>query len=142
LKQIWYQTNDAGEIISARIPLVNGHFGVPIVIRGTYGQKGGSLDAFAIREDFSDLCLYPVVALNIMRKITASYLGIYFTRLSKVSLFLYGNRYFILRNLIDRRIDVGLVLMEWFHTKAGQKGSRLGRTYSRLRRESWPPIAF
>jgi hypothetical protein len=83
---------------------------VPIVILGTYGQNRGSLYAFAIPEDFSDLYVYPAVALNMMRKITARHLGIYFTGPSKVSLFLYDNGYFILENFADGPVDVRLVL--------------------------------
>jgi hypothetical protein len=110
VKQIWYQTNDAWEIINAGRPLVDGHWGVPLVLRGSYGQKGGNLYAFAVPEDPADIYHYPEGALNVIRKMFSRDLPVYFLGPAKVSIFLYDNGYFIVENFNDVGVDIRVVI--------------------------------
>jgi hypothetical protein len=110
VRQIWYNTNDAWEITSAGRPLTGGFFGVPLVLRGLYGGKGGSLYVLAIPQNPSDLYVYPADVLNAFREAASHEVGIRIRGPAKVSLFVYDNGYFIVENFNDAAVDIQVVL--------------------------------
>jgi hypothetical protein len=106
VKQLWFQTNDAWEIVSGGSPLITGTFGVPLVLRALYSN--GNLWVLTIPEDFGNLYDYSVTILNTFRRLTSTELGVYLEGPAKVSLFLYDNGYLIVENFNDIGVNVTL----------------------------------
>jgi hypothetical protein len=104
VKQTWFQTNDCWEIQAAGHPLVNGTFGVPIILRALY--SAGNFYVVAIPEDPGQLYKYPPVVLDALRELTAKEVGLYFKGPSKVCIYAYTNNAFVLHNFNDFPVDV------------------------------------
>ncbi len=104
IPQIRYQTNDTWETVSAGRPLKGGVSGFPVMLRSPYSK--GNLYVLTIPDDMGNLYDFPDAALNSIRKTMSHDLDIYIKGPSKVSLFLYDNRTFIIESFNDNPVEV------------------------------------
>jgi len=107
IPQIRYQTNDTWETISAGRPLRGGVSGYPIMLRSPYSK--GSLYVLTIPDDMGNLYDYPQGALNIIRKTMSKDLDLYIKGPSKVGLFMYDNRTFIVESFNDEPVNIQIM---------------------------------
>lgn len=104
IPQVKYFTNDAWEVVSAGRPLNGGVSGYPVLLRATYSR--GTLFVLTIPDDFGNLYDYPAGALNVIRRYLGKGQEVYFEGPSKVAIFPYDNRTFIIENFNDTAADV------------------------------------
>lgn len=104
IPQVKYFTNDAWEVVSAGRPLRGGVSGYPVLLRNTYSK--GTLHVLTIPDDFGNLYDYPAGALNVIRRIMSKGLDLYLEAPSKVALFPYDNRTFVVENFNDTPVTV------------------------------------
>lgn len=104
IPQVKYFTNDAWEVVSAGRPLRGGVSGYPVLLRNSYSN--GTLYVLTIPDDFGNLYDYPEGALNVIRRFMSKGLDMYIEGPSKVALFPYDNRTFVVENFNDTPISV------------------------------------
>ncbi len=104
IPQLKYYTNDAWEVISAGRPLTGGVSGYPILLRDKYSK--GTLYVLTIPDDFGNLYDYPAPALGRIRERLTQDMDMYFEGPSKVGIFVYDNRTFMLENFNDFPVEV------------------------------------
>lgn len=107
IPQVKYFTNDAWEVVSAGRPLDGGVSGYPILLRNTYSK--GTLYVLTIPDDFGNLYDYPAGALNVIRSRMSRDVGYYIEGRSKIALFPYDNKTFVVENFNDEAVDVNVV---------------------------------
>jgi hypothetical protein len=107
IPQVKYFTNDSWEVVSAGRPLNGGVSGYPVLLRNKYSK--GTLFVLTIPDDFGNLYDYPEGALNMIRKYFSRDLGYYIECKSKVSLFPYDNKTFVVENFNDEPVEVNIV---------------------------------
>ena len=107
IPQVKYFTNDAWEVVSAGRPLDGGVSGYPILLRDTYSK--GTLYVLTIPDDFGNLYDYPAGALNVIRSRMSRDVGYYIEGRSKIALFPYDNKTFVVENFNDEAVDVNVV---------------------------------
>ena len=107
IPQVKYFTNDSWEVVSAGRPLNGGVSGYPVLLRNKYSK--GTLFVLTIPDDFGNLYDYPEGALNMIRKYFSRDLGYYIEGKSKVSLFPYDNKTFVVENFNDEPVEVNIV---------------------------------
>ena len=107
IPQVKYFTNDSWEVVSAGRPLNGGVSGFPVLLRNKYSK--GTLFVLTIPDDFGNLYDYPEGALNMIRKYFSRDLGYYIEGKSKVSLFPYDNKTFVVENFNDEPVEVNIV---------------------------------
>ena len=107
IPQVKYFTNDSWEVVSAGRPLNGGVSGYPVLLRNKYSK--GTLYVLTIPDDFGNLYDYPAGALNQIRKFFSRDMGYYIECKSKVSLFPYDNKTFVVENFNDEPVDVNIV---------------------------------
>lgn len=104
IPQVKYFTNDAWEVVSAGRPLRGGVSGYPVLLRNAYSN--GTLYVLTIPDDFGNLYDYPAGALNVIRRFMSKGLDMYIEGPSKVALFPYDNRTFVVENFNDTPVSV------------------------------------
>jgi len=104
IPQVKYFTNDAWEVVSAGRPLRGGVSGYPVLLRNSYSN--GTLYVLTIPDDFGNLYDYPEGALNVIRRFMSKGLDMYIEGPSKVALFPYDNRTFVVENFNDTPVSV------------------------------------
>lgn len=104
IPQVKYFTNDAWEVVSAGRPLRGGVSGYPVLLRNAYSN--GTLYVLTIPDDFGNLYDYPEGALNVIRRFMSKGLDMYIEGPSKVALFPYDNRTFVVENFNDTPVSV------------------------------------
>ncbi|MBQ3245209.1 MAG: hypothetical protein IJB06_00675 [Bacteroidales bacterium] len=104
IPQVKYFTNDAWEVVSAGRPLRGGVSGYPVLLRNSYSN--GTLYVLTIPDDFGNLYDYPEGALNVIRRFMNKGLDMYIEGPSKVALFPYDNRTFVVENFNDTPVSV------------------------------------
>ena len=104
IPQVKYFTNDAWEVISAGRPLTGGVSGYPILMRNRYSK--GTMYVLTIPDDFGNLYDYPEGVLNFIRRLLCKDMDLFFEGPSKVALFPYDNRTFVIENFNDFPVDV------------------------------------
>lgn len=104
IPQVKYFTNDAWEVVSAGRPLRGGVSGYPMLLRNAYSN--GTLYVLTIPDDFGNLYDYPAGALNVIRRFMSKGLDMYIEGPSKVALFPYDNRTFVVENFNDTPVSV------------------------------------
>ena len=104
IPQVKYFTNDAWEVVSAGSPLRGGVSGYPVLLRNSYSN--GTLYVLTIPDDFGNLYDYPEGALNVIRRFMSKGLDMYIEGPSKVALFPYDNRTFVVENFNDTPVSV------------------------------------
>lgn len=104
IPQVKYFTNDAWEVVSAGSPLHGGVSGYPVLLRNSYSN--GTLYVLTIPDDFGNLYDYPEGALNVIRRFMSKGLDMYIEGPSKVALFPYDNRTFVVENFNDTPVSV------------------------------------
>ena len=107
IPQVLYYTNDAWEIVSAGRPLSGGVTGYPIILRAPYSQ--GNLYVLTIPDDMGNLYDYPDGALNEIRRILSKDMDVYMEGPSKVGLFMYDNRTFVVENFNDQPVEIRII---------------------------------
>ena len=107
IPQVKYFTNDAWEVVSAGRPLEGGVSGYPILLRDKYSQ--GTLYVLTIPDDFGNLYDFPAEALNVIRSRMCRDVGYYIEGRSKIALFPYDNKTFVVENFNDESVDVSVV---------------------------------
>ena len=107
IPQVKYFTNDSWEVVSAGRPLNGGVSGYPVLLRNKYSK--GTFFVLTIPDDFGNLYDYPEGALNMIRKYFSRDLGYYIEGKSKVSLFPYDNKTFVVENFNDEPVEVNIV---------------------------------
>ena len=107
IPQVKYFTNDSWEVVSAGRPLNGGVSGYPVLLRNKYSK--GTLFVLTIPDDIGNLYDYPEGALNMIRKYFSRDLGYYIEGKSKVSLFPYDNKTFVVENFNDEPVEVNIV---------------------------------
>lgn len=107
IPQVKYFTNDSWEVVSAGRPLSGGVSGYPVLLRNKYSK--GTLYVLTIPDDFGNLYDYPAGALNQLRKAFSRDMGYYIECKSKVSLFPYDNKTFVVENFNDEPVEVNIV---------------------------------
>lgn len=113
IPQVKYYTNDAWEVVSAGRPLMGGVSGYPVLLRNKYSK--GTLFVLTIPDDYGNLYDYPAGALNMIRRYFSRDIGYYIECRSKVALFPYDNKTFVVENFNDEPVDVNVV----FNSKIG-----------------------
>lgn len=108
IPQVKYFTNDAWEVVSAGRPLTGGVSGYPILLRDSYSN--GTLYILTIPDDFGDLYQYPAGALSTIRQMMSKDCGLYIEGPSKVALFPYDNKTFVVENFNDEPVDINIVV--------------------------------
>jgi hypothetical protein len=106
IPQIQYSTNDSWEMISA----MDSGLGWPLLHAGSFAN--GKLYMLTIPENFDDLYNLPVEVLNKIRETVCKPFGIEFKGGSKVSLFLYDNKTFVVESFNDQPVEVEVVLTQ------------------------------
>lgn len=104
IPQVKYFTNDAWEVVSAGRPLRGGVSGYPVLLRNSYSN--GTLYVLTIPDDFGNLYDYPEGALNVIRRFMSKGLDMYIEGPSKIALFPYDNRTFVVENFNDTPVSV------------------------------------
>ena len=104
IPQVKYFTNDSWEVVSAGRPLRGGVSGYPVLLRNSYSN--GTLYVLTIPDDFGNLYDYPAGALNVIRRFMSKGLDLYIEAPSKVALFPYDNRTFVVENFNDTPVSV------------------------------------
>lgn len=107
IPEVFYQTNDAWEIVSAGNPLQNGVVGYPIVLRAQYSK--GNLYVLTIPDSFGDLYELPEQTLNIIRQILSKDVAVRIEAPSKVSVFAYDNGTFIVESFLDTPVTIQVI---------------------------------
>ena len=110
IPQIRYQTNDAWEVISAGRPLTKGVSGYPMLLRAPYSK--GNLYVLTIPDDMGNLYDLPETVLNSFRRILSQDVKVRIEAPSKVSLFLYDNRTFIVESFLDEAVTFQIITNE------------------------------
>jgi hypothetical protein len=106
IPQIQYSTNDSWEMISG----MDSGLGWPLLHAGNFAN--GKLYMLTIPENFDDLYNLPAEVLNKIRETLCKSLGIDLKGSSKVSLFLYDNKTFVVESFNDQPVEVEIVLTE------------------------------
>ncbi|MCQ2239508.1 MAG: hypothetical protein MJZ73_09790 [Bacteroidaceae bacterium] len=88
--------------------LTGGVSGYPILLRDSYSN--GTLYVLTIPDDFGDLYQYPAGALNTIRHMMSKDCGLYIEGPSKVALFPYDNKTFVVENFNDEPVDINIVV--------------------------------
>ncbi len=104
IPQIGYRTNDSWELVSA----LDGDNGWPLLHDADYGA--GQLQVLTIPDNFADLYHYPEAPLNALRIALAGHLPVVLEAPSKVSLFVYDNKTFVVHNFRDEATKIRLVV--------------------------------
>lgn len=104
IPQVKYFTNDCWEVVSAGRPLSGGVSGYPVLLRNSYSN--GTLYVLTIPDDFGNLYDFPSGALNVIRRFLSKGLDLYIEGPSKVALFPYDNRTFVVENFNDTPVSV------------------------------------
>ena len=110
IPQIRYQTNDAWEVVSAGRPLTKGVSGYPMLLRAPYSK--GNLYVLTIPDDMGNLYDLPETVLNSFRRILSQDVKVRIEAPSKVSLFLYDNRTFIVESFLDEAVTFQIITNE------------------------------
>jgi hypothetical protein len=107
IPQVLYYTNDSWETISAGRPLTGGVSGYPILLRSNY--LSGNMYVLTIPDDMGNLYDYPAGALNEIRRVLSKDMDLYIEGPSKVGLFMYDNRTFVVENFNDEPVEINVV---------------------------------
>lgn len=106
IPQIQYLTNDAWEEISG----LNSDLGWPVLLSASYAK--GTLYVLTIPDNFADLYNLPPEILNRVRQILTEDINLRIEGPSKVSLFAYDNKTFIIESFLPEeikvKVDVGI----------------------------------
>ena len=107
IPQVLYYTNDSWEMVSAGRPLTGGVSGYPILLRSNY--LSGNMYVLTIPDDMGNLYDYPQGALNEIRRVLSKDMDLYIEGPSKVGLFMYDNRTFVVENFNDETVEINVV---------------------------------
>jgi len=106
IPQIQYNTNDSWEMISG----MDSGLGWPLLHQSSFAN--GKLYLLTIPENFADLYNLPSEVLNGIRETFCKHLGAEINGGSKVSLFLYDNKTFVVESFNDAPVEVEILLSE------------------------------
>ena len=107
IPQVLYYTNDSWEMVSAGRPLTGGVSGYPVLLRSNY--LSGNMYVLTIPDDMGNLYDYPAGALNEIRRVLSKDMDLYIEGPSKVGLFMYDNRTFVVENFNDEPVEINVV---------------------------------
>lgn len=119
--------------------LTGGVSGYPILLRDSYSN--GTLYVLTIPDDFGDLYQYPAGALNTIRHMMSKDCGLYIEGPSKVSLFPYDNKTFVVENFNDEPVDINIVVNNNIgNIENLQTGEKLKPTAVQVGEKAWARI--
>ncbi|MEM2217008.1 MAG: hypothetical protein QXN22_02160 [Thermofilaceae archaeon] len=102
--ELKYYTNDAWELVSG----LSGSNGYPLLLQARYDE--GTIYVLSVPDNFSDLYHLPKEVLRVMREIFMREFEVVLDSPSKICLFLYDNRTFIVKSFLPHATRLEIVV--------------------------------